>query len=88
MGLFNGTAVEEGGGFSMINTYDYSSAEGRTNMYELPVMWDLSEYDGFVVDVAAKDDMTMKLLLNDQTWRWPGWLVWEALFEVKGGFQQ
>ena len=72
----------------MINTYDRSdrSDNDPTNMYELPFMWDLSEYDGFVVDVASKDDMTMKLLLSDTTWRWPGFIVWEGLFEVKGGF--
>ena len=51
-------------------------------MYILPVKWDLSEYDGLVVDVAAEDDMTMKLLLSDTTTRWPGFIFWEGLFEV------
>ena len=49
----------------MINMYDYSAANGQTN--QLPAKYDLSEYDGFVVDVAAKDDMTMKLILSDTT---------------------
>ena len=69
----------------MINMYDYTAARGQTN--QLPAKYDLSEYDGFVVDVAAKDDMTMKLILSDTTERFPSVVVWEALFEVKGGFQ-
>jgi hypothetical protein len=47
VGLFNGTAVEEGGGFSLIST------TMSTSFNELPVLWDLSDYDGLVIDVAS-----------------------------------
>ena len=73
----------------MINMYSSDDfADGNFAMYNLDSRWDLSEYDGIVVDVAAENDMTMKLLLNDERWRWPKFMMWEGLFEVKGGLEQ
>ena len=42
VGLFNGTAVEEGGGFSMINTYRRDQTGSGNDMSTIPLMWDLS----------------------------------------------
>ena len=73
-GLFNGTANDDGGGFSNVKMRgDYS--------------YDLSEYDGIVIDVASQDSRTYKFDLEDSTWRF--WSVgWHALFEVEGGMNQ
>ena len=83
VGLFNGTAVAENGGFSLISTTTGSK------FTDLPVKWDLSEYDGLVIDVASKDKMTMKVLLTDDRWRWPSnFIYWEGMYETKGNFEQ
>lgn len=58
VGVFYGTAVSEDGGFSMINQYRSEDVvddedESGLDMNTIDAKWDLSEYDGFVVDVAA-----------------------------------
>ena len=82
VGLFNGTAVAENGGFSLISTNTGS------RFTDLPVLWDFSEYDGIVIDVASKDKMTMKVLLTDSRSRWPSFIYWEGLYETKGNYEQ
>merc|ERR1719198_52828 len=96
VGLFNGTAVAKDGGFSLVSTRESRDPDDpkntrddeRLKMYQYPAIWDLSEYDGIMIDVASKDKMTMKLLLTDTRWRWPSFIYWEGLYETKGGFEQ
>ena len=93
-GKFYGTASSVGGGFSLISNHDMGPESGRSGddnkrleMYEYPKLYDLSEYDGLMINVASQDPRTYKVLLTDTTWRWPSFIYWEGLFETKGNFE-
>ena len=90
-GKFNGTSSSDGGGFSLISNIDYgpedSNDGSNTKMYEYEKLFDLSEYDGLLINVASQDPRTYKVLLTDTRWRFPSFIYWEGLFETKGSFE-
>ena len=53
----------------------------------MATIYDLSAYDGLVINVASQDARTFKFDLTDDTWRFPP-TAWEAMYEVPGGMQQ
>ena len=94
-GKFYGTASSDGGGFSILSNRNLGPTEDRededrprTRMYEYDELYDLSEYDGLMINVASKDPRTYKVLLTDTRFRVPFFIYWEGLFETKGDFEE
>ena len=51
-GKFYGTASSDGGGFSKVGQIDYSN-NGWQEFSDMNTIYDLSEYDGLVIEVAS-----------------------------------
>ena len=81
-GVFNGTAVSDGGGFSNTGTTDYPDGGWRGEQSLERQNW--RKYDGLVIDVASLDARTYKFVLEDNRWRFP-WISWESPFTVSAG---
>ena len=72
-GKFYGTAVGEGGGFSLVY---YRPKEGE--------VLSASDWDGVAVTVSSKDNYIYRVGLRDKVNRWIG-VAFEKDFEVKAG---
>ena len=78
-GVFNGTAVSEGGGFSNTGTTNYP--DGGFKGEESMERQNWRKQDGLVIEVASLDTRTYKFNLNDNRWRFPP-INWESEFTV------
>ena len=65
-----------------------SEDRDRTTMYDYEKLYDLSEYDGLMINIATKNPRTYKVLLTDTRFRIPSFIFWEGIFETKGNFEE